>query len=246
MSQFAGERGFSLQSPANRALAREAKTMKGLILAPRLNSVGSRSPHDAESEFQPGALTFQRAHRLATPPVIFTNTQPYTPRGHTLAAPFGLVLQLMEDEPGPWDFFAYFGHGLSDSLLSANIGTAHLPRFARILSAKGVPGMRVIFYACGTGAPGGFAATVSQLLGTRATVFGHLTEGPSYSNPNWVRYPGGNPIVPRRDPLRAKWETALRSTELWAHFPWMTDGEIRAALITGCGSVKVIPRRAAA
>jgi len=211
--------------------------MKGLILAPESNSAGSRSPCDAVCEFQPGAEAFRQAHGIEDRPVLFANGQRYTPGGHTRVAEYGHVLRIMEDSPGPWDFFAYFGHGLSDSLLSARIGTAHLPRFTGILGRKGVLGMRVIFYACGTGAAGGFAERVSRAL-PHAVVLGHTTEGPSYSNPNWVRYPGGAPIVGRGDPLRAKWETALRSTDLWARFPWMSDAEIRAALVAGCGNLK--------
>jgi hypothetical protein len=147
-------------------------------------------------------------------------------------ASYGVVLGIIQRARGPLDFFAYFGHGTRDRLLSANIGPGHIPRFVELLREKAPSAatQHIIFYACSAGSPGGFAERVSTAMGANAVVFGHVTAGPSCANPSWVRFPGGARVIPEGDTMYGAWVTALRETNLWARFPWMSDAELRSTL----------------
>ncbi len=138
---------------------------------------------------------------------------------------------------GPLAVVAYFGHGLLDRLSSAGLGVAQASDFADAIRRRVDParGTRVVFYACSAGGRGGFAERLAdQLRGQPVTVYGHEGPGHAYQRPYVRRFPGGQWVVAPSDPLWRAWVRALRNSDLWAWFPFMTDEQLRRRL-TGPG-----------
>ncbi|MEZ4905188.1 MAG: hypothetical protein R2822_27280 [Spirosomataceae bacterium] len=86
---------------------------------------------------------------------------------------------------GNFDLIAYFGHGGSNSLISADMTVA---QFCNIFGRRVNRGVKIILYACSTGSPGGFAQQVSRRL-AGSTVTAHTTAEDATRNPAVVQYP---------------------------------------------------------
>jgi hypothetical protein len=111
-------------------------------------------------------------------------------RGEIMAALGGIP-------DGSLDFVAYFGHGDRGGLISAGIGTTHLNDFAGTLKAKLKNRAAIILYACGAGAPGGFASRLADAFDPASgiLVFGHIGPGHYAQIPMFRRYPGGHRLA---------------------------------------------------
>jgi hypothetical protein len=198
--------------------------MNGFILAPKFNTPGD---NDATGAFHIGARWFARVHSVPTPPVFFNNQG-------SPAEVAGRVRKHLEEAPPGWDVFVYFGHGDNTCLPSAHFyGRYGAKVLADAIRARANPGVTVLLYACNTGVKGGFAEWLSEgLEGLDATVFAH-TPPPAhtFTCPHVVRYPGGDMVIGRHDPLWRDWVNDLSETnDLWARFPFMTEDELRAEL----------------
>jgi hypothetical protein len=208
--------------------------MKGFIVAPLHNKPDR---HDATGAFQLGARIFQRVHKLPKP-LFFDNSG-------TASAIRDRVLKAIAAQPGGLDVFAYFGHGGSTCLGSAELyKKAGAKLLADALRAKANRGLVVLLYACNAGAPNGFASWLAdELAGLNARVYGHLPPGGhSFTNPRMVVYPGSKPggdmVIETGSPLWSAWFAALKCSEtvdLWARFPFMTRAELEAELLAPGG-----------
>ncbi len=199
--------------------------MNGFIMAPSHNKPGG---HDATGAFHIGAAGFQKIHSLP-PWVRFENT------ADSKTADAKGFLKIIQDQPGGWDVFAYFGHGDSNALGSADIrGRKGSTTLANVLRPKCNTGVIIMLYACNTGAPGGFAEWLAEdLASVHATVYAHVPPpGHTFQNANVVVYPGGAPVIPRHSSLWRDWYRDMHATgnELWARFPFMTAKELEAEL----------------
>jgi hypothetical protein len=213
----------------------EGTTMRpGLILAPRDNRPGTK---DATGAFHLGAKWFKEVHR--TPYAIFDNYSvedaEHNPAGQQKIQKG--VFAVMEKAAGPWEVFAYFGHGVPTGLPSAGICEGSLPKFAKLIDSKAAPGIVVLLYACATGQPGAFAAKLQVALkGKKARVYGHTTYGHALGNPKKTVHPAGQFVVARSDPLWGNWVRTLKASlsnekiDLWARYPFMMKQELAAEL----------------
>lgn len=209
------------------AYYRDPRT-RGLIVAPRHNSPGK---HDATGAFHIGAREFQSVHGLAEP-VFFDNS----------AAPAERRLDFLDTirgAPGRLDVIAYFGHGSVNGLPSAKLYTRHLPDLADAIRAVTKSNAVILLYACSAGSFGGFASALSDQLnggvcgpGNRRAVYGHTNSGHSFYNPRVTLFPDRAFVVEPGSSEWRPWVRKLRSTVLWAKFPFMTDGQLEAALAT--------------
>jgi hypothetical protein len=194
----------------------------GIVFASK--NPGADTPGDVRNVFAPGSETFARIHHL--PPPIPVNN------GHKEEARRQLI-EGVRNAPGPLAAVAYFGHGLIDGLVGTGLGMTEAPDFADAIRGRvdRVRGTRVIFYACSTGGLGGFAERLADLLrGRNVTVYGHDGPGPAMTRPYVRCFPGGDWVVAPGDPLFRAWSAALRDSDLWAHFPFMTNEQLRARL----------------
>lgn len=198
--------------------------MNGIAIAPLHNKEGR---HDATGAFQLGAKIFTKLHKLPKP-IIFNN--------HSTKPPVStLFLNHLDSAAGGWDVFAYFGHGGSKSLPSAEIsGRSGAALLAKSILPKANRGIKVLLYACNTGDPGGFAEWLAtELARVKATVYAHVPPpGHSFTNANVVYYPGGNWVVPKSHRLWGDWYHDMKSlkNDLWARFPFMSQHELEAEL----------------
>jgi hypothetical protein len=137
------------------------------------------------------------------------------------------------------DYFAYFGHGSKNSLVSAQLHRTKTPKefneFIKILNERVKPGGTIVFYACDTGDKDGFAQTVAARVSGR-TVFGHDGAGDARTRPFVVRC-----FNRTREPFQEllgkdfhKWEGYIKScSDIWRRFPWMSIEEIRNEVSSG-------------
>lgn len=131
------------------------------------------------------------------------------------------------------DFFAYAGHGGTQSLPSAQVRARDRGRLVteirRLLKPNGI----VLLYACSAGVIGGFASQLSaSLLGM--TVWAHSDAGQASRNADKIRFRNGSGLD-IRDILsagaRERWARHLRaSPDFYARFPFMTHHAIEEEL----------------
>jgi hypothetical protein len=139
------------------------------------------------------------------------------------------IVAAMSAVVGTLDAIAYFGHGSPQSMASASFGMRDIPGLAAAVRAKSQRGLTVALYACDCGRENGFGqALQAALADIDAVVFAHPVFGDSVNNPAVVRFPGGQRVHP---PGRFReWTGRLRTSNLWARFPFMTAEEIVADL----------------
>ena len=205
--------------------------MNGFIMAPSHNKPDR---YDATGAFHIGAAKFQKVHSLP-PWVRFENTE------ESKTADAKGFLKMIQDQAGGWDVFAYFGHGDSNALGSADVrGRKGATNLANVLRPKCNSGAIIMLYACNTGAPGGFAQWLAEdLASIKATVYAHAPpKGHTFQNANVVSYPGGAPVIAHSSRLWGDWYRDMHASgnDLWARFPFMTAKELEAEL-TAPGSL---------
>lgn len=153
----------------------------------------------------------------------------------------------------PFDGFVYLGHGLRNSMSSAQITQAKRPDFTKLLMAKATgKHLFVTLYACSTGetttggadGEGGFADKVRDDLvaaGFGGWVDGHTVPGHATQNSRVRRFEckpelatkGGEWLVEPGTPEFKRWQARLNSK--WRDdpfrfdFPYMDLAAIRAA-----------------
>ncbi|MCU0649532.1 MAG: hypothetical protein MUF00_16180 [Gemmatimonadaceae bacterium] len=144
-----------------------------------------------------------------------------------------------------YEFFAYSGHGADDGLASAGIRTGGpIAQFAdeirRLVRRDGT----VVLYACLTARDGGFAQALSRLLPTM-TVWGHTSSAEASRNPDKVRFRNGSretiaDIIGEANVSR--WRNLLQNSEdMYAHFPFMSDEELRDVFLVSSAELDVAP-----
>jgi len=139
------------------------------------------------------------------------------------------ILAAMGAVTGALDAIAYFGHGSPNAMSSASIGRQDIPELAAAVRAKSQRGVVIALYACDCGRADGFAQILQESLADiGAVVFAHPVFGDSVSNPAVVRFPGGERVHPHG--RFSEWSGRLRTSNLWARFPFMTAEEIVADL----------------
>lgn len=208
--------------------------------------------NDAGGAFIPEAVLFERRRKALGDQVQrieFDNLVPASRRA-------SVFLDLM-DKAGAFDAFVYLGHGLRNSLSSAQIGAAQRPAFCRLLQKKALDKSRMIvtLYACSTGesprtvrgadGDGGFADLVRddlEALGfTSGWVDGHTTAAHATNNPYTRRFElgpganiGGEWLVEPKSPDWERWRARLKAKAkvdpFRFDFPYMTTAEVRAAV----------------
>lgn len=195
-------------------------TRRGVILSPRNNRAGKS---DATGAFLPGARTFRRIHGMADP-VLFTQDTDGARQ---------VVLDAIASAAGPLEAVAIFCHGTTSGLSSARIRARHVDELAAAIRGNSTADCKIVLYACSTGAPGGFASRLARELNgregsgqNRRVVFGHTAAGHAFYFPFVRKYPPDDYVVAGGSPLFPTWRQLLRSEELWAHFPFMTDEEL--------------------
>jgi hypothetical protein len=193
---------------------------------------------DSSGEFRLIAKKLKELYLLPSSLIVpFENVHDDIEAGGTAAETRDNFFEALEDvrESG-LDFFAYAGHGGEQSLPSAQVRKSDISRLAdqirRIVRPDGI----VIFYACSTGAPDGFACKISALL-PLMRVWGHTDSGQASRNADKVCYKNGAGID-IRDKLsaaaRAKWAAhLLHSPDFYARFPFLALDTINAELTHG-------------
>lgn len=136
---------------------------------------------------------------------------------------------------GSFDLVAYFGHGGSHSLISADMTIA---QFCNVFRNRINNGAKIILYACSTGTPGGFAEQISRrFAGSR--VIGHTTAEDATRNPAVVVYPdlhttpNQNYIVHPYSLLWPVWVRKLLESDgmmYWKEYPFQCIEDIALEL----------------
>lgn len=99
--------------------------------------------------------------------------------------------QVLKDCPDQGlTFFAYAGHGGTKSLPSACVREKDIDKLVEHIRRIVKPDGTVIFYACNTGKPGGFASQISQKL-PGMKVWGHSDAGQASRNADKLIYQNG-------------------------------------------------------
>ena len=138
------------------------------------------------------------------------------------------------------DIFAYIGHGLTNSLLSAGVSSRREKKgFADRLRVACNNGAVILIYACNCGDLGDSLLSYlhRNTLGKRFPLYGHSTSGRAGNNPNKTVFPpeGGAKLIDQvLGPLakarrfRAAWNETFgnESNDLWATFFLLTNEQL--------------------
>lgn len=208
--------------------------------------------NDANGAFIPEAILFERRRKALGDTVQRIPFDNLLPTRQRAAAFLGLM-----EKADAFDVFVYLGHGLRNSLVSAQIGAAQRPDFCRLLQKKAIDKTRMVvtLYACSTGetprtirgpnGDGGFADLLRddlEALGfTSGWVDGHTTAAHATNNPYTRRFDlgpesniGGEWLVEPKSPDWERWRARLKARAkddpFRFDFPYMTAAEIRAAV----------------
>lgn len=215
-----------------------------LCIAPSKDTVGRK---DASGAFIPMARRFLGIHREVPGKLsTFDPTLPMRKRRSEVRSLVGTLERNLST-------VAFFCHGWKDGI-QAGWTDEQLVDLVSMLLTRTTDGSlkRVILYACdsgrdgdldreddlvpGPGGDGGFADLLRDqfaTFGASVDVFAHTTAGHTTSNP-YVRVfygakspqAGGPMLVAPKSPLWGDWRRALRDTDLWAHFPFLSQEEL--------------------
>jgi hypothetical protein len=200
------------------------------IFAPKFNQppdAANPSGGDATGAFQPGAQKFEaycKKQGAAVKSILFNNQADGEQTVNE-------ILHAMAGAPSQLDTVVYFGHGTKEHMVSAKIGPGHLPKFIAALNANCGFAPTIILYACSCGAPDGVAEKIATgMSGLLPTVYGHLSAGHAFTNPQVRAFPGGTRVAP--EGLIKQWIKAIgdQKGDFWIRFPFMTDEEIKQEL----------------
>ena len=202
--------------------------MRGIIFVQEHNSHG----HDATGAFRPKAAEFARYHGITD--IQFIDN-------HKKGAERAKALLTTLESRQNLEVVAYFGHGLSYGLATAQIyryDNGGKKAFAAALRKSTGAGARLLLYACSAGVRGGWADELSQMMGPNFSIYGYDRAGHCSTNPYVTRYPAGSAgseyVIPgtTHHPQWKNWVCKLkceRSHEpLWLRFPFMTTEAILA------------------
>lgn len=142
----------------------------------------------------------------------------------------------LSETTGNYDLIAYFGHGGSHSLISADMTVR---QFCDLFGTRANRGVKIILYACSTGTPGGFAEQISRRF-AGSTVIAHTTAEDATRNPAVVQYPdphtttNQNYIVHPFSLLWPVWVRKLlesgRGMMYWQEYPFLCIEDIALEL----------------
>jgi hypothetical protein len=175
--------------------------------------------NDASGAFIPEAVNFKKYRATLGDRVTLVGFDNLLPKAARTAAFLRIVA-----EAAPFHAFVYLGHGLRNSLSSANIAGPNRTKLAKLLATKAIDKSRlyVTLYACSTGetttkqadGEGGFADRLRDDLVdlgiTGGWVDGHTCAAHATQNPYLRRFAidaaekdgGGDWVV---DPKSAEW-----------------------------------------
>jgi len=192
--------------------------IRAFAVTPHTNSGGR---NDATGPFHPGAQKFSRAYNCAWRQ--FDNV------GSGVRKRF--LDEIDNHCAGSLDFFAYFGHGIPQGLASADCYGKHLDELCEILRPKMREPFIVALYACSCGVLNGYIGKLRDALRGDVYVYGHLSPGHSYMNPQVSEEASSNSptfrlLYPNGDDLCAIWSDALHYSDLWLRFPLMEDYQV--------------------
>jgi hypothetical protein len=213
--------------------------------------------HDSSYVFTPAAFELKRRYP-GTELQAFANTDEDGDLKHgSVKQTRTNFLNALHNLPGAhqYDFFAYCGHGVEEGLASAHLGRGadhgrmyetFMAELRRLLK----PNPTIIFYACSTGKPNGFADHVcNDLRDLNPTVWGHLSAGHGATNFEKVRIrPGPGGSLERRTMQEllgqnyTAWKChikdphntgALPESPIWCRYMFMTEKEISDEVVKG-------------
>ncbi|HEY1375636.1 MAG TPA: hypothetical protein VGF55_02520 [Gemmataceae bacterium] len=193
--------------------------VKAFAIAAGKNTFGA----DAKGSFLLGARRFHRAYRCPFP--SFDNHGP----ADVVRQRFFHTIKT--HCPGGTNLFAYFGHGIREGLLSAEVYEEHIDTLAKVLRPKVSRPLFVALYACGVGAAQAFTGKLRAALGADVWVYGHTSGEHSFTNPDvseeaTASSPTFRPFPPSRTGLEDEWAKALRYSDLWLRFPVIDDDAV--------------------
>lgn len=210
-----------------------------LAIYPRFNTMGRA---DASGAFIPGAREFLQTHRIpvnAESTLIFDNTMKLPLRK-------AFITRALRVPRPKLRTVAIFCHGWKDGL-QCGFRSGDVADFADVLSRVCEGNCeKVLLYACDNGrdadsdelddlkddvgGDGGFADLLRDEFrrrGDPVTIWAHAKEGHSFQNPFMREFKaeeaiGGRFVIEPKSPLWPRWRRALRGSDLWARFPFMT------------------------
>lgn len=207
---------------------RQAK--RGIIFVQKHNSHG----HDATGAFLPKAKEFANYYGITDVHYI-DNHKDGKERAKELLTTLAAAKTNLE-------VVAYFGHGLSYGLATAQIykyDNGGVREFSKALRKVVGAEARLLLYACSAGVRGGWAEMLSGAMGPNLHIFGHDRAGHCSTNPYVTHYPAGGPgseyLIPgtTHHPQWKNWVCQLKCERtkdpMWLRFPWMTRDAILAA-----------------
>lgn len=209
------------------------------------NTKNTHGVNDAGGAFIPEAINFNKYRTSLGDKVQVCGYDNLLPQAERTKAVFKLI-----KDATPFDAFVYLGHGLRNSLSSANITQAKRPEFTKLLASKAATkNLFVTLYACSTAettvkgaedGEGGFADKVRDdlvALGFTGWVDGHTVPGHATQNSLLRRFVmdpndtmGGDFLVVPKSAEFAQWKAKLNSK--WRddpfrfQFPYMTQADI--------------------
>jgi hypothetical protein len=222
------------------------------------NSAGAPAmQHDSSYVFTPAAFELKRRYP-GTELQAFKNTTEDEDLKHgSTKETRSNFLKAMHKLPGAqlYDFFAYCGHGVEEGLASARLGRGSdhgkmYEKFKEELRRLLKPNPTIIFYACSTGHPNGFADHVcDDLRDLNPTVWAHLSAGHGATNFEKVRIrPGPGGSLQRRtmsELLGSAYEAwkchikdpnntgGMAESPIWSRYMFMSETEIRDEVVKG-------------
>lgn len=177
---------------------------------------------DASGSFHEASRRLREIYEVRRPVFRFdnglTDAVPHAQRRNAIFAALGQV------PDGTLDLVAYFGHGIPQGLESAGILMESLPQFAALIQRKCKRGATVVFWACLTGTPNGFASRLSDMLDPAMNiwVYGHATAGLYSDIPSFRKFPGNHRLSTSYEPRLSLgfWRRERRAAAAAAGLPF--------------------------
>jgi hypothetical protein len=153
--------------------------------------------NDATGAFQPGAEMYRKYYTGLGKAVVMCKFDNQAPAEKRRAQ----ILNAMAVGAGEawYDAIVYFGHGYKDGMPSAGFGPNSIGSLNDAIWNYGQYSVKVILYACSCAAEGGYAWRISESMKPWANegyrVYGHLSAGHAFTNPQVRQYPNGGSVA---------------------------------------------------
>lgn len=198
--------------------------INAFAIAPQNNEGGK---NDATGAFHVGALKFASAYNCTWRKFKNTGTQAENRKS--------FFKEIEDFCPGGVNYFAYFGHGYTNGLGSADVGMKQLDDFIKVLQPKISKPFFMALFACSCGKEQGFSGKIREKLGNSVWIYGHTTVGHTFKNPDISEEASSNSptyhlLYPYGTELRAPFAEALKYTDLWHRMVTMEYPAIEAEL----------------